>query len=117
MIPKKMKAVVMTGVGNVELHEYDVPTPAPDQILLETKAASSMFRYDANSSATRMAFGPIIFAFKNAIPSSLEINWSVNGCMIFFLSDFRLIKRKHKSAVCYCATNYTIIANGCSYNL
>jgi hypothetical protein len=31
--------------------------------------------------------------------------------MVFFLSNFRLIERKQKSTVYYCATNYTIINN------
>ncbi|MHB8089979.1 MAG: zinc-dependent alcohol dehydrogenase, partial [Anaerolineaceae bacterium] len=40
MIPKRMKAVVMTNVGNIELHEYDVPQPAADEVLIQTKSNS-----------------------------------------------------------------------------
>lgn len=51
---------------------------------------SLMFRYDDNSSDNRMAFGPIIVAFRNSTFLSLEINWFVNVYIIFFLSNFAL---------------------------
>lgn len=40
MIPEKMKSVVVTGVHEVSVHEYDVPAYSDDQVLVQVKRAS-----------------------------------------------------------------------------
>ena len=40
MAPAKMKAIVTTGDGNIELREIDVPRPGPVEALVKVVAAA-----------------------------------------------------------------------------